>query len=238
MGLFITLEGPEGSGKSTQARRLFEHLEAEGYSTILTREPGGTRIGDLIRAVLLDPAHTEMTAATEILLFSASRAQLVAERIRPCLERGGIVVCDRFADSTYAYQGFGLGRDLDELREVTQIASGGLCPDVTIYLDLPVLEGLERKRAASGQRSAPVPLSALSDPGQTNVESAEWNRLDAREIDFHERVRRGYQALIAAEPERWLVFDGRLDRGLLAGMIWQQLERRIAHLNSSTGATS
>ena len=232
MGLFITLEGPEGSGKSTQARRLFEHLEAAGYSTILTREPGGTRIGDLIRSVLLDPAHTEITAATETLLFSASRAQLVAEQIRPQLERGGIVVCDRFADSTYAYQGFGQGRDLDELRVVTQIATGGLCPDLTIYLDLPVWEGLERKRAASKQPSAP------SDPGRTSVESAEWNRLDAREVAFHERVRQGYQTLIAAEPERWLVFDGRLDRDLLADMIWQQLERPIAHLNSSTGATS
>jgi dTMP kinase len=232
MGLFITLEGPEGSGKSTQARRLYEHLEAAGYSTILTREPGGTRIGDLIRSVLLDPAHTEMTAATETLLFSASRAQLVAEQIRPQLERGGIVVCDRFADSTYAYQGFGQGRDLDELRVVTEIATGGLCPDLTIYLDLPVWEGLERKRAASKQPSAP------SDPVRTSVESAEWNRLDAREVAFHERVRQGYQTLIAAEPERWLVFDGRLDRALLADMIWQQLERRIAHLNSSTGATS
>jgi dTMP kinase len=232
MGLFITLEGPEGSGKSTQARRLFEHIEAVGYSTILTREPGGTRIGDLIRSVLLDPTHTEMTAATETLLFSASRAQLVAEQIRPQLERGGIVVCDRFADSTYAYQGFGQGRDLDELRVVTEIATGGLCPDLTIYLDLPVWEGLERKRAASKQPSAP------SDPGRTSVESAEWNRLDAREVAFHERVRQGYQTLIAAEPERWLVFDGRLDRTLLADMIWQQLERRIAHLNSSTGATS
>src|ERR687886_616247 len=194
MGLFITLEGPEGSGKSTQARRLYEHLEAAGYSTILTREPGGTRIGDLIRSVLLDPAHTEMTAATETLLFSASRAQLVAEQIRPQLERGGIVVCDRFADSTYAYQGFGQGRDLDELRAVTRIATGGLCPDLTIYLDLPVREGLERKHAASKQTSAPAPLADPSDPVRTSVESAEWNRLDAREVAFHERVRRGYQA--------------------------------------------
>src|SRR5919202_3069975 len=162
MGLFITLEVPEGSGKSTQARRLYEHLEAAGYPTILTREPGGTRIGDLIRSVLLDPAHTEITAATETLLFSASRAQLVAEQIRPQLERGGIVVCDRFADSTYAYQGFGQGRYLDELRAVTQVATGGLCPDVTIYLDLPVLEGMDRKRAARGRRSAPAPLAAPS----------------------------------------------------------------------------
>ncbi len=234
MSLFITFEGPEGSGKSTQARRLYERLEAAGYPVILTREPGGTPISDLIRRILLDLRNGEMDTTTETLLFAAARAQHVAERIRPYLKLGGIVVCDRFADSTYAYQGYGLGRDLDELRTVNRIATGGLEPDVTIYLDLPVDDGLNRKRAAASR----VDASPLSPPGvpQRPAVPPEWNRLDAREVAFHERVRKGYQTLIAAEPGRWLCFDGHLDRNLLAAVIWQQLEPRIPRLASKDTA--
>src|SRR5687767_6099185 len=202
MSLFITFEGPEGSGKSTQARRLYERMEAAGFKVILAREPGGTQISDMIRRILLDLRNTEMHATTEALLFAASRAQLVAERIRPYLEFGGIVVCDRFADSTYAYQGYGLGRDLRELRTITRIATGGLEPDLTVYLDLPAREGLDRKRSASGRSAMTSPLSP--PPGGERSPPAEWNRLDARELAFHERVYQGYQTLIAAEPERWL----------------------------------
>ena len=232
MGVFITFEGPEGSGKSTQARRLYERIEAAGYPVILTREPGGTPISDMIRRILLDLRHGEMDPTTETLLFAAARAQHVAERIRPYLKLGGIVVCDRFADSTYAYQGYGLGRDMDGLRAVNRVATGGLDPDVTIYLDLPVDDGLERKRTAASRVADSSPLSPPATIAHRASVPPEWNRLDAREVAFHERVRAGYQTLIAAEPERWLCFDGHLDRNLLATMIWQQLEPRMPQLQS------
>jgi dTMP kinase len=220
MSLFITFEGPEGSGKSTQARRLYERLEEANYPVILTREPGGTRISDLIRRIVLDLKHSEMDATTETLLFSAARAQHVAERIRPYLERGGIVVCDRFADSTLAYQGFGLGQNLDDLRVLTHIATGGLQPELTVYLDLPVQDGLERKRKAAQRLASPSPLSPLSSV----LDDAEWNRLDARELAYHERVRNGYLELIKLEPARWLVLDARLPIHELATHIWQVVE--------------
>jgi dTMP kinase len=167
-----------------------------------------------------------MDPTTEVLLFAAARAQHVAELIRPTLAAGGIVVCDRFADSTYAYQGYGLGRDLAELKAITRVATNGLQPDLTIYLDLPVRDGLERKRKASADAQPQTPSTA-SD--------VEWNRLDAREIAFHERVRDGYHALIATEPGRWLTFDGRQDRDTLTTRIWEVLEARLTHLASLQG---
>ncbi|NWF81624.1 MAG: dTMP kinase [Chloroflexi bacterium] len=193
MGVFITFEGPEGSGKSTQARLLYERLQAEGYPVILTREPGGTRIGELIRRILVDLRHTEMAPTTETLLFSAARAQLVSELIRPYLNTGGIVLCDRYADSTFAYQGYGLGRDLDELYAITAVATGGLMPNLTFYLDLDVEVGLARKRAQRERAEAPGASAA----------HPEWNRLDARDLAYHQRVAAGFAALIRREPERW-----------------------------------
>ena len=186
MGRFITFEGPEGSGKTTQMRLLAAWLEAQGRRVVMTREPGGTRIGDSIRALLLDPTHTEMRPETEILLFSAARAQIVGQVIRPHLAQGGIVLCDRFADSTLAYQGYGRQLDLATLRQITAFATGNLTPDLTICLDLPVEEGLRRKRSG---------------------DQTEWNRMEQETLAFHERVRRGFLALAAAEPMRWLVLD-------------------------------
>jgi dTMP kinase len=240
MSLFVTFEGPEGSGKSTQARLLYERLQARGYPVILTREPGGTRIGELIRRILIDLQHTEMEPATEILLFSAARAQLVNELIRPYLAAGGIVLCDRYADSTYAYQGYGLKRDLDELHAITQIATGGLLPDLTIYLDLSAEEGLERKRMAkrpTGSSTAATPeiaaaLADLSDapaspPSPAQV--ADWNRLDARDISYHQRVVAGFHELMQQDPHRWQIFDAHLAVGDLAQAIAETIEPFLSH---------
>lgn len=189
MGVFITFEGPEGSGKTTQVKLLADHLRAAGTRVLTTHEPGGTSIGDQIRTVLLDASNTEMLAETEILLFSAARAQLVAQVIRPSLANGITVLSDRYADSTIAYQGYGRGLDLDALQQITLFATGGLVPNLTIYLDLPVQEGLNRKQRASAR------------------EGGAWDRLDQETIAFHQRVREGYLTLATAEPERWIIID-------------------------------
>lgn len=186
--MFITFEGPDGSGKTTQVAQTAETLRDKGYRVLLTREPGGTAIGDQIRQVLHDLKNHAMHPRAELLLYSASRAQIVEEVIRPHLAAEGLVLCDRFFDSTYAYQGYGHGLDLEALRQITHFATGGLTPDLTIYLSLSPEDGLQRR------------LSALDKGG-------EWNRLDAMEMAFHQRVREGYQQLIAAEPHRWVTID-------------------------------
>ncbi len=180
-GFLITFEGPEGSGKTTQLRLLAPWLEQQGYPVLTTREPGGTVIGEAIRAILHDPAHREMSSRAEILLYSASRAQIVDELIRPALDAGTIVLCDRYYDSTYAYQGYGRGLDLDLLRTITEFATQHLTPDLTLFLDIAPEIGLQRRR--------------MSGP---------LNRLDQEALEFHQRVRAGYLELIAREPQRWI----------------------------------
>ncbi len=182
--MFITLEGPEGSGKSTQIKRLAKRLEAMGYPVVTTREPGGTPIGDQIRHVLVRLENKELHPRTEILLFLAARAQLVEQGIKPALQDGKIILCDRYGDSTLAYQGYGHGLDLDQLRQMLDFATDHLKPDLTILMDLDVKTGLMRKKAED-----------------------EWNRLDAYEVLFHERVREGYLKLAQQEPERWRIVD-------------------------------
>ncbi len=186
--MFITFEGPEGSGKSTQLPQLAQFLEEKGLSVVRTREPGGTKIGDQIREVLVRMDNTELHPRTEILLFLAARAQLVEELIIPSLQQGKIILCDRYGDSTLAYQGYGHGLDLDALRAMLQFATGGLKPDLTILLDVDVMTGLKRKKIKE-----------------------EWNRLDAYELSFHERVRTGYHILAGQEPERWKIVDATQD---------------------------
>jgi dTMP kinase len=185
-GLLITFEGPEGSGKTTQIRRLQGWLEGRGHTVHVTREPGGTPIGDAIRAVLLDPHYREMSPEAEALLFSAARAQHVDQVIRPGLAEGITVLCDRYADSTMAYQGYGRGLDLASLRAITAFAIRGAVPDLTVYLDVLAAAGLERKQQG---------------------DQAEWNRMEREALSFHERVRLGFLQMAAQEPHRWLVVD-------------------------------
>ena len=209
MSLFVALEGPDGSGKTTQMQLLADWLRGRGFDVLTTREPGGTSIGDQIRAILHDPKNADMRPATEALLFSASRAQIVDQVIRPALRRGQIVLCDRYADSTMAYQGYGHGLDLDALRAITAFATGGLTPDLTIYLDLDVEEGLRRKRAAY-------------EAGQS-----EWTRMDQMEVNFHRRVREGYLRMAAEEPERWLVLDARRPIEEVQALIRAKMEEKL-----------
>jgi dTMP kinase len=184
VSLFVTFEGPEGSGKTTQIRGLAAALEAQGFPVLVTREPGGTAIGNAIRAVLLDPVRTEMSPRAETLLFNAARAQIVDQVIRPALIAGQLVLCDRYADSTLAYQGYGHGQPLAPLRRLADYATGGLVPNLTVYLDIDVREGLLRKQSG---------------------EAEEWNRMEEKALAFHQAVRAGYLELAAAEAERWLV---------------------------------
>jgi dTMP kinase len=167
-------------------QRLAAFLRQLGLNVLSTREPGGTRIGDQVRAILLDPAHAEMEPTTEFLLFSAARAQHVAQIIRPHLEQGWIVLCDRYADSSLAYQGYGYGRDLATRREITRFATGDLVPDLTLLLDVPVEVGLGRKAGGAGDA---------------------WNRMEQKEIDYHKRVRQGYMTMASEEPDRWDMID-------------------------------
>jgi dTMP kinase len=189
MSVFVTFEGPDGSGKTTQIKLLAGHLQALGHDVLVTREPGGTSIGDQIRVVLHDVKNVEMACETEFLLYSASRAQLVRQVVKPHLKRGGVVLCDRFADSSMAYQGYGRELDLAAVRLITHFATEGLVPDLTVYLDLPVEVGIERKQVAHA------------------AQAGEWNRLDQQSMDFHRRVRRGYLQMAQADPGRWLVID-------------------------------
>ena len=189
MGLLIAFEGPDGSGKTTQVGLLAQHLQSLGHDVLIRREPGGTPIGDQIRAVLHDVNNVDMTCETEFLLYSASRAQLVRQILAPHLARGGVAVCDRFAASSMAYQGYGRQLDLAAIRTITQFATGGLTPDLTVYLDLPVEVGIQRKQSAYA------------------AQTGEWNRLDRQTLDFHQRARQGYLEMAQADPNRWLIVD-------------------------------
>jgi dTMP kinase len=203
-GFFLTLEGPEGSGKSTQAQRLAAQLAAAGYGCTVTREPGGTLLGEEVRRILLHDMSP--TPAADALLFNAARAQLAAEVIEPALARGEVVICDRFSDSTLAYQGYGAGQALDALRELARYAVGTLVPDLTVVIDLPVEEGLRRK---------------LDGPDITRFES----NVD---VPFHRRVRDGFLALAQAEPDRFLVVDGLQSADSIEAAIAEELMSRLA----------
>jgi dTMP kinase len=194
-GFFVSFEGPEGSGKSTQIHRLAQALAEQGHAVWTTREPGGTRAGEMIRPILLGPRAGPLSAWSEALLFTAARAQLVDEVIRQRLQQGELVLCDRYSDSTLAYQGYGRGIDLKTLRRLQAETTGGLAPDLTLLLDLPVEAGLAR-----------IPRGAK-------------DRLDRETIAFHQRVYAGYREMAAQEPHRWRQVDASRDPDEVASRI-------------------
>jgi dTMP kinase len=203
--MFITLEGPEGSGKTSQLPALAGYLRTVGYDVVVTREPGGTAVGDQIREILMNMQNVSIIPRTEILLFLAARAQHVDEVIRPALAAGKVVLCDRFGDSTLAYQGFGHKTDLETLQALLDFSTDGLKPDLTLLVDVPVELGMGRKRD----------------------NSSEWNRLDAYALAFHERVRQGYFALAEAEPERWIIVDATKDKDSVQQAMRQAILTRL-----------
>ncbi len=215
-GWFVTIEGPEGAGKTSQADRLASAIGAAGIAVTLTREPGGTAAGELIRTMLLgsDPGGVPLNPRTDALLFSAARAQLVADVIEPALARGDAVICTRFADSTLAYQGYGGGLPVDELRVLERFATGGLAPDLTILLDLPVEAGLARK--VGGE--------------VTRFESA-------FDLPFHRRVRDGFLALAAQEPDRFVIVDAAPDPETVFWDVFTAIQR-LPDLAARLGAHS
>lgn len=210
MSLFITFEGGEGCGKSTQAKALWKKLSRLGIPTELTHEPGGTVLGNEIRHLLKRKRQDNILPEAELLLFAACRTQLVTEVIRPSLQKGKVVICDRFADSTTAYQGYGRGIDLAIIKTTNELATQDTKPDLTILLDVPATKGLERK--------------------QDKTE----DRFEAEDIAFHNRIRDGYLKISAEEPERWLVIDATLPRTEIAEIIWDRVNRLLQTGNVPT----
>jgi len=202
-GTFVTLEGPDGAGKSTQAHLLAERIRATGREVVQTREPGGTALGERIRDVLMYAPDGSHDALSDALLFNAARARQVSEVIAPALERGAVVVCDRFSDSTLAYQGYGGGVAQEELRALKLIAIGDIVPDRTVLVDLPIAAGLKRRETGS-----------TADLTRFETDVAEHG------TTFHERVRDGYRRLAAGEPERWRVIDGSSSPEAVAEAVW------------------
>jgi dTMP kinase len=203
MAVFITFEGGEGCGKSSQSRLLFRKLNKLAIPVILTHEPGVTDLGKKVTRFLKWSKNIAISPAAELLLFNASRAQLVTEVIKPQLDKGTVVICDRFADSTVAYQGYGRGLDLKIVESVNKIGMQGIIPKITILLDIPVEKGLGRKK---GRKP---------------------DRFEKETISFHRRVREGYLKLAKDEPERWLVLDGMQSKTDITGIIWQKVSKLL-----------
>lgn len=214
MGFLITFEGVEGCGKSTQVQLLKDTLEKKGKSVLLTREPGGTKFGDSIRKLLLDSAHKEMARRCELFLYCASRAQHVAEVLKPALAKGSIVLCDRYIDATTAYQGYARGFPLDFIATLNKESSEGLVPNLTFLLDLDPALGLQRTQSRlQGQQSKALPNE---------------NRFEEEPLAFHQRVQKGYLTVAAAEPKRFCVLDARLPIDKIQTQIIQKVEQALS----------
>lgn len=203
-GFLITFEGPEGSGKSVQSQALARFLEEQGYPVVWTREPGGTPLGQQVRGMIFQHSQ-QLDPWAEVFLFLADRAQHTAQVLLPALQQGRVVICDRFTDSTLAYQGFGRGLDLKYLRKLNLLATQGLQPDLTILLDIEVEAGLQRR-----------------------AHSREWNHFDARQLEFHRRVRQGYLQLAREEPRRWVVVSGQGDKDQVQQRIREAVLQRLS----------
>jgi dTMP kinase len=206
LGLLITFEGGEGCGKSTQAKALWKKLQQQNVPTILIHEPGSTALGNRIRRLLKREQGCPITPQVELLLFAASRAQLVSEVIHPALKEGKIVVCDRFSHSTFAYQGYGRGLDLATIEMVGNLAGQNLKPDLVILLDILPEQGLARKHTPRGP-------------------------FEQEELSFHHRVREGYLKMAAADPKRWLVIDASLPKRGIARIVWEKVSRLLPNLS-------
>jgi dTMP kinase len=211
LGLFITFEGGEGCGKSTQSRLLLKKLDRQNIPVVLTHEPGGTALGNELRRALKRRWGSFISPQAELFLLAASRAQLVAEVIRPALEEGKVVLCDRFTHSTMVYQGYGRGLDFTAIKMVNNMATRYLNPDLIIFLDISPEQGLARKQS-------------LKD------------RFELEDLSFHQRVREGYLKMAAAEPDRWLVIDASLPKGKIAEIIWDRVSQLLASYPSLRGA--
>ena len=206
-GIFITIEGPDGSGKTTALQQVVPRLQQEmNRKVVATREPGGSPIAEKIRSLILDPSHTDMDSRTEALLYAASRRQHLIEKVLPVLESGDVIFCDRFVDSSIAYQGYARGIGEEGIREINQFATEGIEPDVTLYIDVLAEVGIQRIHA--------------------NLDEREYNRLDQEKLDFHEKVRAGYQQLAKANPERIVVVDGTMSREEVAESCYQIIKNR------------
>ncbi|MDG1702088.1 MAG: dTMP kinase [Opitutae bacterium] len=206
-GYFITFEGSEGCGKTTQIEALAKAFSSMGKTVVITREPGGTLIGEKIRNLLQDPSYkNEISDITELLLFCASRAELIASCIQPALDRGEIVICDRFYDSTYVYQGLGRAIDMDTVEKLNQITVGTLKPDLTILLDLDTKIGIQRAK---------------------NRQSGELDRIENESLAFFEAVRNGYLEIAKKEPARFKVIDGELNVATIQEMIWETVKSKF-----------
>ena len=206
-GIFITIEGPDGSGKTTALQQVVPRLQQEmNRKVVATREPGGSPIAEKIRSLILDPSHTDMDSRTEALLYAASRRQHLIEKVLPVLESGDVIFCDRFVDSSIAYQGYARGIGEEGIREINQFATEGIEPDVTLYIDVPAEVGIQRIHA--------------------NLDEREYNRLDQEKLAFHEKVRAGYLQLAQANPERIVVVDGTMSREEVAESCYQIIKNR------------
>ncbi len=199
-GLFVTVEGTDGCGKTTQIRNIIDHLSSLGCRVVLTREPGGTRISENIRSIILDPTFTEMHSITELMLYSAARAQLVEQVIKPSIAKSETVICDRYIDSFYAYQGYGRGLDMDMLKKITSLAIGDMIPDITIFLDLDPEIGLRRR-----------------------MNAANGDRIENEQIEFHRRVYDGYKQLARENPDRIKTIDASRS----VEEVWQDVRRQL-----------